>query len=271
MTYTPMTSEFFPRYKSGELYFGPELEIARGRGRGLGYTLESEVKSQIRRLFGGKVHFKGDCSLTNGFEINFMPMTYGYFMEQPWEDFFKVLTDNDFQDGAGGAGLHVHVSKEFFGYKDSVLASMVAFYDTFWKEMYKISRRSGGNIHWAQRPNVAGWHSESDVLETVRHYRGAVNVAPRDTVEFRVFKGTNQRTTFLAAIQITKAIVELSKEKDYKYIRSMVWPEFVDRCREYSELMTYLDSKGLAPPPLRAKGQAALAMADTDTFWMMRP
>lgn len=272
-TYEPSTSEFHPSYKLGTMYFGPELEVDRGRGRGkyLGQKLESQIKTEIKAIFQNTVRFKSDCSLTNGFEMNFMPMTYDYLMEQPWDEFFKVLNDYDFSDTNGGAGLHVHVSRACLTDERNALAGMAIFYDRFWPEMYKFSRRTTRNIHWAERPRIGGYTgSTHSILDRLKYDRGAVNVFPEHTVEFRIFKGTVDPIKFLAAIQITKEIVELSNEMNFKAVGDLNWGTFVERCEKYSELMTYLRRMKLTPTHAAVTAQTATkAMALTeDTSWM---
>ena len=231
------------------------------------FGLEIEMDGSDRRYefmarsHCDEIYYKPDGSLgPGGVEMVTHPATLEYHMtEFPWERILKAAKASGYRShtGAGGGsqptcGMHIHVSKKAFGRtseeQDKREAKLVMLFDKFWKQLIIFSRRDLRSIErWARR--YADIDSKSDNLSDIitkakgenMHERGrAINFLPTNTVEFRLFRGTLNRETVLASIQLLELFIKATKLPTNK-IHELTWDEFCDDgCEKYDEFKGYI-------------------------------
>ena len=71
-----------------------------------------------------------------------------------------------------------------------------------------------------------------------------VNLSNRDTIEFRIFRGTLKLNTLIAALQLVNRICDAAISMSDSQIRAMSWSRFVSDVTE-PELIQYLKERKL--------------------------
>lgn len=233
---------------NGKRYFGVELEVDDG----------GEYDNNAEKLLGianndvSNIYIKHDGSLDEGFEIVSHPMTLEYHKtKMPWEELMKKAVSLDYRSHQTcTCGLHIHVNRNSFGEtveeQDSNIAKVLFFIELHWNEVVKFTRRSHLKINeWAAR---YGYESEAKKLLDKAKGSGArysaVNLLNRNTIEFRIFRGTLKHNTFIATLQFVNAICDLACNCSETEINSMSWFDFVETITE-PELIQYLKERKL--------------------------
>jgi hypothetical protein len=127
------------------------------------------------------------------------------------------------------------------------------FYERFWDNILKFSRRRGDEVsRWAKRYGMESDFSvdisSKKLLDRAQRSGDrytAVNLTNRETIEFRIFKGTLNHVTIMATLQFCHELVEFCKTNTLSHISSVTWGEFVSSITEYKELTAYLTQKKL--------------------------
>jgi len=245
-----------PLFYGGEgssLFLGVELEIDEGG--------ESRFHAQqILNLANRQkehIYCKHDGSLDDGFEIVSHPMTLAYHQTgMNWKEVLaKTAALGYLSHNAGSCGLHIHCSRRFFGEdyeeQDMAIGRIIYLTERFWNELVKFSRRTQGSLNrWAGKYATI---SET-VTETYQKAKNrnlgryvAINLTNETTVEFRMFRGTLQYDTFMAALQLVDEICHLVLRMRDEELENLSWSEFVRRIDrgKKPELIAYLKSKQL--------------------------
>lgn len=220
-----------------DYHCGPELEFfdkdgeVRGAGfKGYGFELEVDngghdhdtAKMVVDKL-NQRVYCASDGSINNGFEIISHPHTREAMEKLPIDDVLRWLVSQGYRShDSGTCGLHLHASKLLFGdeEKDRIknIAKIVLFYEIFWDDILKVSRRKPSQISsWANKYGMSKKETYEMVDKAVknnhrsigRYY--AVNLSNSDTVEFRLMRGTLNVKTFWATLDFLMTTVENSK------------------------------------------------------------
>jgi len=241
-----------------KLFMGVELEIDGGRSRDdcLGELAEENGDEDL-------FYCKEDASLNengSGIEIVTHPCTLQYHIDDfPWEQICDIAKRNGFRShDTTTCGMHVHVSRCALGadddQRDLTVAKMMLLMDKFWKKLVVFSRRDKSQLHWTKKPNAGISRRDSnanairkskrknDGSHEARYY--ALNITNANTVEFRLFRGTLNRNTIMANLQLVSNIVRLAKERDLLGVQDATWEDLV-KIQEYPELTAYLATKGL--------------------------
>ena len=220
--YEPPQPEVLGNYHSSKSQFRFQRDDwTKDHSRFLGVELEVELvdryaerKDKARQLnelinegdVGRKVFFENDGSLTNGFEVITHPMSLPAHRE-----LWKWLQDKGATKGlvshkSTTCGLHVHVNRDSL--TKLQIAKMVAFVNNPDNEefMTSLARRYGNAMTGfcrikADKAKVGKAAESSDRYE-------AVNVTPRNTIEFRIFRGTLKYESLVAAIEFVHALCE---------------------------------------------------------------
>lgn len=207
-------------------FFGERNAVNNTQYAGIGVELEVDVKSgeraeflqralnRIDRIAGDRVYFNRDGSLRSGFEIITMPHTLEAFNDIPWAEIMDACKDNGFSShDAGTCGLHVHFSRLMFGEdtdtQDDNIAKLVQFFEFYWDDMVKASRREGNQLSWCGKK---GFISKKRIKDHVKeryggHYE-AINNSNSATVEIRIMRGTLNITSFNACIDLLVNLVK---------------------------------------------------------------
>ena len=238
-------------FGEGTRFFGVELEIDEGG------ALEHNARRILNAGNAGgfdHIYCKIDGSLDDGIEIVSHPMTLDYHMNvMPWCDVISVARKLHFTSHkANTCGLHIHVSRAAFGdtetEQDVCIARILYFFEKHWEELLKFSRRTQHQLEqWAQR-----YGYKAEPMEILDHAKWrlarsrytCVNLTNRDTIEFRMFRGTLKLNTFLATLQLVDRICDLAVGLTDAELKAMSWTTFVADC-DQPELIQYLKERRL--------------------------
>ena len=237
-------------YGDGPRYFGVELEIDNA-----GEDADSAGKLlAIGNRGGERIYCKHDGSLDEGFEIVTHPMSLDFHLhEMPWLEILEKAAQMGYlSHKANTCGLHVHVNRTTFGNTESeqeaAIARVLYFFEKFWEELLKFSRRTQRQLdHWAARYGYK--EKPKDILDHAKGHNSAgrytaVNLTNRDTVEFRMFRGTLKHNTLIATLELLDNICEMAVYLTDKDVQGLSWTSFVVGCTQ-PELVQYLKERRL--------------------------
>lgn len=220
------------------LFEGMELEIDDGNDR-------EECAGEIREIFNDFITCENDGSLNNGFENITQPATLNYHIsiEEKYERLRDTARKYGFSShNAGTCGLHIHINRSFFGSKEETATAKILYMvEKFWDELVKFSRRSYSQLdQWAKKYN-----SDEKPIDIVKKFKNgrsydrycAVNLTNKNTIEFRLFRGTLNVNTILATLSLVDTICRFAKKKTNKELQNMKWEELLvnDYLKNYWE------------------------------------
>ena len=214
-------------------YIGACKKQWRGRWRGVGIELEidsdsdrfnDETAEELLDVCENLV-FEHDGSLDNGFEIITQPHTFDEFFKIDWEKILNICKNNNYTShNNGNCGLHVHVSREMFGSdskkQKNTVAKLLYFFAKNQEDIKRISRRADIG-RWSKIVNVDSAKKAKDYASMSRYDLDrytAINLIPRDTVEFRFWRGTLNYNSFIESVKITRLFIENAKKIRWKDI-----------------------------------------------------
>ncbi|NDD54455.1 hypothetical protein EBZ39_11365 [bacterium] len=201
-------------YHASKNYFVPIADDwTRENNRLLGIELEVEVVNGDRNdaakkihdnvngnEFGHRVFFERDGSLSNGFEIITQPMSLPIARET-----FGFLKDSNMirnlrSHRTSTCGLHVHVSRT--GLSNVQIARAVVFINDPRNDAFitALARRYNTGFCNIRDKELATAHLPADRYE-------AVNLTCRNTIEFRIFRGSLKYDAVIAAVEFCHALL----------------------------------------------------------------
>ena len=203
---------------------------------------------------------KEDSSIESGsphtgkgtFEIVTHPATLAVHREQ-WMPFFQNIPQGLISHDAR-AGLHVHVGRE--GLSDLMVGKMLHFINNPNNKDFLVELARREVPRWAGfDPNVKAW----DVNKSRRRYT-ALNVG-KETIEFRLFRGTFKPESFFAALEFVDALVNLSRPaqssvSDMESPNALLW-YVTNNAKEYPNLMQFVER--YLEQPVGQPGQVHMA------------
>lgn len=227
------------RDANGGLYFGLELEMDQDSekcDRKYKFTL-----LKLLKILNGEAYFETDCSLgTNGAELITFPHTIDAMYNIKWEEVFKTAVKNKYRShNSGRCGLHMHFNKAFFGRNQAErtenIAKVLVFYNVFWDDLMKFSRRDKESSY-AYRPKLNSVNDsdylsqekekKDNVINRAKEFAGntyssrynAVNLSTgtKNTVEFRIMRGTLNYSTFMACMDFNIQIATMAKKLSWE-------------------------------------------------------
>lgn len=157
-------------------------------------------------------------------------------------------------------GLHIHVSRNFFGETENMadvnVAKSVILMDKLWESIiFPCTRRREEDVdQWAapnfmrvsQKDNLrksASLIKENDNDIFRRHTR--VNITNPSTVEFRVWKSTTRTDELIATLQLTDYLCRFAKGASKDSTFEVTKESFLLGCPQYPELMWYFKERGI--------------------------
>ena len=235
-----------PREKESKLFYGIELEVNEGGS--------NDVNARKVKKLSDDIYLKHDGTICTGFEIVSHPCTYNYHLKKlPWKKIMKKCESMKYVSHKGrSCGMHIHVSKLWFGDKDNVerdekLTNLLMLVNwNLWDEVFKFSRRTSNTIRWGKR--YTNLTQPMGLLNEGKcGYRGSVNIYPRNTVEFRFFRGTLDYTTFIANIQFIRVLCEMAISLDRRSIEKIRWGDVLDYAtmNDFTEFLKYCNTRKL--------------------------
>lgn len=248
--YSYKPAPFF--YGAGPLFMGIELELDLGGE----ISANAEQLLELANAEDEHIYIKHDGSLNSGFEIVSHPMSLDHHLDRMnWQALFDKAIQLGYRSHqTETAGLHVHISRDALGStvedQEYAVARIIYFVELHWNELLKFSRRTMYNMNrWAARHGLV-----RDTQATYDRAKNgscgryvAVNLQNRDTIEFRLFRGTLRYETFCATLQLVDEICKQAARLTDAELESMSWGDFVlkiDKTKK-PELINYLKSKQL--------------------------
>jgi len=228
-----------PWTKMRRRYMGVELEVETPNGN------RGEKAQQLHALinnevWGQNVFFENDGSLNNGFEIISQPMGLDRHRE-----LWSWLKDKNAVRGlrshnTSTCGLHVHVSRDSMSKLQ--IAKVVSFINDPDNEplIRAVARRYAEGYCKIKNKKMGSAAYSDDRYE-------AVNITPRKTIEFRIFKGSLKYESVMSAIQFTNALVDFCGRSTTS-IRELKADNFLDFIRNDESgdtdiLVPYLENR----------------------------
>lgn len=237
-------------YGAGDRFFGVELEIDNGGEDNDNASELMDIANHDAEL----AYCKHDGSLHDGFEIVTHPMTLDFHQnEMPWKPLLrKAVALGYLSHQAGTCGLHIHVNRTAFGdteaQQDACIARILYFFEKHWEELLKFSRRTSRQLNdWAARYGYK--EQPREILDHAKkgYHNGrysCVNLQNRNTIEFRIFRGTLKWNTLIAALQLVDWICAVAISFSDEELKAMPWTTFVTGCQA-PELVQYLKERRL--------------------------
>lgn len=234
------------------LTFGVELEVDKGNDHNALADELSELNQPI--------YMKHDGSLGDeGVEIVTHPCSLAYHQyELRWAEIDRVCKANDYKShDAKTCGLHIHLGLAALGNdstsRDLTQAKLVLLACRFRQQLTTFSRRGEAELnHWASFPYVDVNEDMDDgelrhaALRTENDGRyQAVNLCPRDTIEFRLFRGTLKRDTLIASLQLVNNLAKYALTHTLRECAfEASWLDIINT-EQFKELSTYAAQRGL--------------------------
>jgi len=130
--------------------------------------------------------------------------------------------------------------------------------ENFWDKFLSFSRRTQDQLNrWASRYDCS-FHGDDTVpakeyraKELLRTAKNAdryvcLNLRNQHTIEFRIFRGTLNKISFKATLQMVHLMVMYCKENSFEQVTKTTWDDFAYHLvGKYSELDQYLETRKL--------------------------
>lgn len=225
-------------------YLGIELEVDKGG------DANDCAKEIINTLPTDFIYMEHDGSLNDGFEIITQPATFEYHcsIEDEYREMSKILRSYGFYShDTITCGLHVHFNRDFFSSNVSQeeyhlrIMKLLYLVEKFWIEFSKFSRRNLSSLtRWANKYEDCPQEIVKD-MENLDRYR-AINLTNKNTIEFRLFRGTLKIDTFMATLEMCNNLVKISKNTDnIKDLQAIKWEDLLisENLKNYWETVKY--------------------------------
>lgn len=253
---------FYGADKDGFVGGGFELEISgnpNSTSARCPYNQEfAEDLATSCGLEDGEIYFESDCSIGSGFEIISAPHTVKDFWDKQkaWADMLDACSRAGFKShDAGCCGLHVHVSRGMFGPKEKQnfnIAKVARLYTLRWDDFVKASRRKRLNYcrkvefhkDYGSAVLVQGTDGARMFKSGLRYdamgHGVALNNSNSATFEYRLGRGTLNKVSFFAWIDLCFTLTKNSKKSERLLFSKQ--SEWLDGIRE--QTAKYLYNKG---------------------------
>jgi len=239
---------FLSTIDDGKCY-GVEIEVSDGN--------ESDsLKQQLNEY--PEIELKRDGSVPMGFEIVSYPLSLGYHKSMmKWSKLFAILESHGYKshDSNASCGYHIHMSRLSFGDTIRKQSKYNAYFlyliESNQTQIKKFSRRQDFryckfyNINYQ---NISVTRAYQSAVNKNRHDRFMVmNYQNKHTVECRVFKGTLNHNTFIAAMELLEHLKAIAINcKNETELKSFNWNKIMQTIpNEYTSLKAYCTKKNL--------------------------
>lgn len=247
----------------GPLYMGVELEADDG-GKSAANARKLLAVFNRDCAYG---YIKSDGSLDDGLELVTHPCTLSEHRNKvPWEKVlqkFRALGYMSHQSRT--CGLHVHVNRTAFGrteqQQEEKIGHVLYLFERFWQEMLRFSRRTQSQVEqWAARYGYK--ETGREILEDAKNsYKGrytCINLTNRNTIEFRIFRGTLKYNTLIATLQFVEKLCSVAIVLSEEELQALSWSDLMLGIQDsrYPELVQYLKERRLyVNEPVAAEGE----------------
>ena len=214
-----------------DLLFGIELEVDGGGEDGYKASQLLDIMNDGENE--KYIYIKHDGSLHDGFEIVSHPAKLQVHLEEiPWRKAFQFLRENGYRsDKTSTCGLHIHINRLNLGktYRRivEVESRILFFFEHFWENIVKFSRKSQYQIsRWSDRYDTYDYDQALMMNGESRYY--SINFQNKNTIEFRVFKGTLDHLVLEATLRFVNNLVKYCKRYGIRSIQKRGWNGFMD-------------------------------------------
>jgi len=246
----------------GACYFGVEIECESAGDNDSCWNTDELERNLIGCKFIPLFDPTEDGSLDNGVEFVSQPMQLSAWMKiknRIMEPAFSALIEVGMRGHESQhAGLHIHVSRDFFhkGNMDArfweIIGNMFILMEQNWFSFCSFARRPMSD--YAKRI-MSSSDTRTILKEKLKEtefrsraqgdrYR-AINLEKRATIEFRMFKGTLNIETFYATLQFVSNFCMLAKHGNREDILEMDIMDVIN-FKQYPELASYAAKRNLA-------------------------
>ncbi len=212
----------------------------------MGFELEVEYKGQDRMMdYVGKpilldnFLLEEDGSLNNGFEIISHALTYKKHRarKELYCKTFQYLSDSGFRShNTTTCGLHVHVSRK--GMRNTPSERFLVNFVYANRDKFIVFSRRESKAQARYTAYYKGYPNDTRYV--------AVNLCNRNTIEFRMFRGTLKYNTFMATMQMCRCLYLWAKEHKQEST-NYSWKQFIEFIKHkhsgMGELLSYLKAK----------------------------
>ena len=250
------------------LHFGVELETD-AHGYIKGNSLASFVRLISKGLSGREclLYVKEDS--TCYYEFVSHPFSWKYlntFGKDIFQTLFKALRQDNYSGHNGeDCGMHVHVSKKAVKRTSLMKILSLMYNPDNYQFILDVSQRTDTRLNeWASPqlsrhflydiPNpysyLAKLSFDNETSEIDSHIGRsvAVNLLPKNTIEFRLFRGTLNYNSFIKNLEFVKSVVDWSNIVSWntaKYNSLTSYLKFLkENQNNYTELCFFLKRRG---------------------------
>lgn len=251
-------------YKKHKLpFYGAELEVECNDSN------KSEYAQEIMNYEGEEKYFycKNDGSLSDGFEICFMPMTFNAIKNlNLWDSILKHRGRDKLQSfNTSTCGMHIHINREAF--TDHHLFKFISFIHEFKGFIYLISqrKRAGEFNNYAKFNNGFKDRVKRSMVDSIKSKKESynstsrkyathstttfgekyvpVNLQHRDTVEVRIFKGNLLETSIRKNFEFVDSLYYFTRENPIYRLKIGEYLEFCAKdIKKYPNLNAFVDN-----------------------------
>jgi len=232
----PFTFYKTEKDKKTNLYYGIELEVEAPQN-----------KTDIILRLPDFIYVKADCSIENGFELVTHPATYNWLKENKnvWDSILTNILNDCYSFNTPTCDIHIHLSKNAFN-----RFHLYKFMNFIYRNP-KFSNTIGQKTRTNSNPSRFKQMFKEDNKQLIRkakeltnyhedRYVG-INLARKDTIEIRIFKGTLNPKLFWKNIEFVEALYNFSLLTSFKEMKVKLFKEFVKcKYKEYPNLSAFL-------------------------------
>ena len=191
------------------------------------------------------IYAKNDGSLRNGMEFVTHPCTPQFHLSNiDYDKFFKRVQGLR-GESTVNSGLHIHVNRNFFKGENEI-AKIIRFVENNFDTLMLFACRTNEDSSWCMNYGL-------EVKELSQIYTEArsqnekyrsINLCPSNTIEFRMFRSTQDVERIHAYIQFVDVVTDLANMDSIRYIG---WSNIarVAKNKKYVELRNVLQKTGL--------------------------
>jgi len=212
------------------MHFGIELETDIQRDSDYNPKYSGNKLASLVNIIGRGsttserlLYCKSDC--TCFVEVVSHPFSWNYYLEYGQKIFktlFKVLRDNElFGYDTRDCGFHVHISRRAIKPINLFKIASLVYHPDNYDFMATISQRQSHKIdEWCSLDvdfsALSKMCNDYDYASEIMDRSSAINLTLKNTVEFRIFRGTLNFNSFVKNLEFIKSLIHWSQTASVK-------------------------------------------------------
>lgn len=218
----------------------------------LGVELETESKGNCRSSCAEEIneisklyYLKNDSSIEDGFEIVTHPFSHSWYNERKsiFNDLLDTLRDHRFRSyNTSTCGIHIHVTKSYLSGLD--IAKLHLFFYQNEELINVISQRNPNNLNqWGKiKKDKKAIYDQSKKKGGSERYT-AINLQNHSTIEFRIFRGTLNDSSFHKNIEFVIAMCNFVKVTSLQQLTKEQFFSYIENDKNYKNLKKFMETK----------------------------